>query len=231
MKATWSRSRQPGFTNGGIINRKLEIGDRRSEVRCLMSDVRCPMSDLIPPTSYLTPMFLEKLKHIKAFILDVDGVMTNGMLLVTESGEFLRQFNIKDGYALQLAVKRGFKIAVVSGARSKGVEHRLRGLGIKDIYLGLDSKTAAYNEFIEKNALLPEQVLFMGDDIPDLELMKMAGLAVCPADAVEEIKAVAHYISPKNGGDSCVRDIIEKVLKIQNLWSNADPSATDGSKI
>ncbi len=176
-------------------------------------------------------MFLEKLKYIKAFVLDVDGVMTNGMLLVTESGEFLRQFNIKDGYALQLAVKRGFKIAVVSGARSNGVEHRLRSLGITDIYLGLDSKTAAYNEFIRKNGLLPEQVLFMGDDIPDLELMKKAGLAVCPADAVEEIKAVSHYISPKNGGDSCVRDILEKVLKIQNLWTNADPSATDGSKI
>jgi 3-deoxy-D-manno-octulosonate 8-phosphate phosphatase (KDO 8-P phosphatase) len=176
-------------------------------------------------------MFLEKLKHIKAFVLDVDGVMTNGLLLVTESGEFLRQFNIKDGYALQLAVKQGFKIAVVSGARSKGVEHRLRGLGITDIYLGLDSKTAAYNEFLEKNGLLPEQVLFMGDDIPDLELMKMAGLAVCPADAVEEIKALAHYISPRNGGDSCVRDIVEKVLKIQNLWANSATSATDGSRI
>ncbi|MBM3401438.1 MAG: HAD-IIIA family hydrolase [Bacteroidetes bacterium] len=176
-------------------------------------------------------MFLEKLKHIKAFIFDVDGVMTNGMLLVTESGEFLRQFNIKDGYALQLAVKRGFKLAVLSGARSKGVEHRLRGLGVQDIYLGLDSKTDAYHEFIDKNGLLPEQVLFMGDDIPDLELMKMAGLAVCPADAVEEIKAVSHYISPKNGGDSCVRDIVEKVLRIQGLWASEDPSASDGSRI
>jgi 3-deoxy-D-manno-octulosonate 8-phosphate phosphatase (KDO 8-P phosphatase) len=177
-------------------------------------------------------MFLEKLKHIKAFVLDVDGVMTNGLLLVTESGEFLRQFNIKDGYAIQLAVKRGFKIAVVSGARSKGVELRLRGLGITDIYLGLDLKAAAYNEFIQKNLLSPEQVLFMGDDIPDLELMKLAGLSTCPADAVEEIKALAHYISPKNGGDSCVRDIIEKVLKIQNLWTTEDTySATDGSQI
>lgn len=175
-------------------------------------------------------MFLEKLKHIKAFVLDVDGVMTNGMLLVTESGELLRQFNIKDGYALQLAIKRGFKIAVVSGARSKGVEHRLRGLGITDIYLGLDSKTAAYNEFINKNELLPEQVIFMGDDIPDLELMKMACLATCPADAVEEIKALAHYISPKNGGDACVRDIIEKVMKVQNLWTDTNPSASDGNK-
>lgn len=176
-------------------------------------------------------MFLKKLKHIKAFIFDVDGVMTNGMLLVTESGEFLRQFNIKDGYALQLAVKRGFKLAVLSGARSKGVEHRLRGLGVQDIYLGLDSKIDAYHEFIEKNGLLPEQVLFMGDDIPDLELMKMVGLAVCPADAVEEIKAVSHYISPKNGGDSCVRDIVEKVLRIQNLWSSEDSTASDGNRI
>ena len=213
-----------------------------SDVRSLMSDIRpqhyishltSHISHLISHISTLTSqlMFLEKLKHIKAFVLDVDGVMTNGLLLVTESGEFLRQFNIKDGYALQLAVKQGFKIAVVSGARSKGVEHRLRGLGITDIYLGLDSKTAAYNEFLEQNGLLPEQVLFMGDDIPDLELMKMAGLAVCPADAVEEIKAIAHYISPRNGGESCVRDIVEKVLKIQNLWANSDNSATDGSRI
>ncbi|MFA6946171.1 MAG: HAD hydrolase family protein, partial [Pedobacter sp.] len=140
-------------------------------------------------------MFLEKLNHIKAFVFDVDGVLTNGMLLVTEAGEQLRQFNIKDGYALQLAVKRGFKIAVVSGARSKGVEHRLRGLGIENVFLGLDSKLEVYMGFLNKNELLPEQVLFMGDDIPDLQLMKLAGLAVCPADAVEEIKAVSHYIS------------------------------------
>ena len=173
-------------------------------------------------------MFLEKLKHIKAFILDVDGVLTNGMLLVTEAGEQLRQFNIKDGYALQLAVKRGFKIAVVSGARSKGVEHRLRGLGIENVFLGLDSKLEVYMEFLNKNELMPEQVLFMGDDIPDLQLMKLAGLAVCPADAVEEIKAVSHYISPRNGGDACVRDIIEKVLKIQNAWDDEVPSAHDG---
>ncbi len=174
-------------------------------------------------------MFLEKLKHIKAFILDVDGVLTNGMLLVTESGEQLRQFNIKDGYAMQLAVKHGFKIAVVSGARSKGVEARLRGLGIVDIFLGLDSKLEVYTEFLRKNGLKPEQVLFMGDDIPDLPVMKLAGLAVCPSDAVEEIKAVSHYISPKSGGDAFVRDVIEKVLKIQNLWTEASPSASDGS--
>lgn len=174
-------------------------------------------------------MFLEKIKHIKAFVLDVDGVLTNGMLMMTESGEQLRQFNIKDGYALQLAIKRGFKIAIVSGARSKGVEHRLKGLGIKDVYLGLDSKTEAYQEFISKNSLSSEQVLFMGDDIPDLQLMKLAGLAVCPADAVEEIKSFSHYISSRKGGEAFVRDIIEKVLKVQNLWADTLPSANDGS--
>jgi 3-deoxy-D-manno-octulosonate 8-phosphate phosphatase (KDO 8-P phosphatase) len=174
-------------------------------------------------------MFLEKLKHIKAILLDVDGVLTNGILLLTESGEQLRQFNIKDGYALQLAVKRGLKLAALSGARSKGVEYRLKGLGIEDVFLGLDSKIEVYNKYLLENNLSPEQVLFVGDDMPDLQVMKLAGLAVCPADAIEEIKAISHYISPKNGGEGCVRDIIEKVLKIQNLWQDQLPSADDGS--
>ncbi|WP_395802836.1 KdsC family phosphatase [Daejeonella sp.] len=176
-------------------------------------------------------MFLEKLKHIKAIILDVDGVLTNGMLILTESGEQLRQFNIKDGYALQLAVKRGLKLAALSGAQSKGVEYRLKGLGIEDVFLGLDSKIEVYNKYLLENDLSPEQVLFVGDDMPDLQVMKLAGLAVCPADAIEEIKAISHYISPKNGGEGCVRDIIEKVLKIQNLWYDQLPSANDGSSI
>jgi 3-deoxy-D-manno-octulosonate 8-phosphate phosphatase (KDO 8-P phosphatase) len=174
-------------------------------------------------------MFLQQLKHIKAILLDVDGVLTNGMLMLTESGEQLRQFNIKDGYALQLAVKRGLKLAALSGARSKGVEYRLKGLGIKDVFLGLDSKIEVYNRYLLENNLSPQQVLFVGDDMPDLQVMKLAGLAVCPADAIEEIKAISHYISPKNGGEGCVRDIIEKVLKIQNLWYDQLPSANDGS--
>ena len=174
-------------------------------------------------------MFLEKLKYIRAILLDVDGVLTNGNLLLTESGEQLRQFNIKDGYALQLAVKRGIKIAALSGARSKGVEHRLRGLGIQDVFLGLDSKIEVYKNYLAQHNLATEEVLFVGDDMPDLQVMTMAGLAVCPADAVEEIKAISHYISPKNGGEGCVRDIVEKVLKIQNLWFEQLPSADDGS--
>ncbi|MEJ7778162.1 MAG: HAD-IIIA family hydrolase [Daejeonella sp.] len=174
-------------------------------------------------------MFLEKIKHIKAFVLDVDGVLTDGTVLVTETGEQLRTFSIKDGYALQLAVKRGYHVAVVSGGRSKGIELRLKGLGISDIFLGLESKIETYHNFLESKGLLSEQVLYMGDDIPDLPVIRLAGLAACPADAAEEIKAVCDYISPKQGGAGCVRDLIEKVLKIRNDWHDEQPSADDGT--
>lgn len=174
-------------------------------------------------------MFLEKIKHIKAFILDVDGVLTDGTVLVTETGEQHRRFNIKDGYALQLAVKRGYYVAVLSGGRSKGIELRLKGLGISEVHLGLDSKVETYHNVLKSFCCSKEQVLYIGDDIPDLQVIKLAGLAVCPADAVEEIKSICDYISPKKGGEGCVRDVIEKVLKIQGNWFDESPSAHDGS--
>jgi 3-deoxy-D-manno-octulosonate 8-phosphate phosphatase (KDO 8-P phosphatase) len=174
-------------------------------------------------------VFLEKIKHIKAFIFDVDGVLTDGLVHVTETGEQLRQFNIKDGYSLQLAVKRGYKIAVITGGRSAGVRLRLQGLGISDIFMEVDSKIGVYNQFMDDHQLSAEEILYMGDDVPDLQVMMLAGLPVCPADAVEEIKAVSKYISPKSGGRGCVRDVIEKVLKIQNQWNDPSPSAKDGS--
>ncbi|WP_026899118.1 KdsC family phosphatase [Daejeonella oryzae] len=173
-------------------------------------------------------MVLEKFKFIKAFVFDVDGVLTDGIVHVTESGEQLRQFNIKDGYALQLAIKRGFKIAVISGGHSQGVKIRLNGLGIDEVFLGADSKTEIYSEFLSKNSLSAEQVMYMGDDIPDLPPMQMAGIPVCPADAVSEIKEISLYISHRDGGKGCVRDVIEKVLKLQNKWMNETPSAKDG---
>ncbi|HYK77640.1 MAG TPA: HAD-IIIA family hydrolase [Daejeonella sp.] len=174
-------------------------------------------------------MFLEKLKSVKAFVFDVDGVLTDGMVHVTETGEQLRQFNIKDGYALQLAVKRGYPIAIISGGRSVGVSLRLKGLGIQHVFMGVDSKIESYHQFLAHYQLSSEQVMYMGDDIPDLPVMQLAGLKVCPADAAEEIKAIAHYISPKEGGKGCVRDVLEKVLKIQNNWMDANPSALDGT--
>lgn len=162
--------------------------------------------------------FLTKLKDISTFIFDVDGVLTDGSVYVMENGEQARQFNIKDGYAVQLAVKCGYNVCAISGSRSKISIHRLNSLGVKDVYVGAHTKTENFRAYLEEKHVSPASVLFMGDDIPDLEVMKLAGLAVCPADAAEEIKSVSLYVSPFNGGRGAVRDIIEKVLKIQGKW-------------
>src|SRR5690606_36708015 len=148
----------------------------------------------------------EKFKKIKAFVFDVDGVLTNGEILVTENGEQLRTFFIKDGYALQLAVKRNFPIAVITGGKSQGIKSRMQGLGIKDVFTDISNKIEILNNWMAEHNLKSEDVLFMGDDIPDLEAMKSVGFATCPADAVEDIKAVSQYISSFNGGRGAVRD-------------------------
>ena len=173
-------------------------------------------------------MFLDKLNQVNTFIFDVDGVLTDGSVLVTEKGEQLRQFNIKDGYALQLAVKRGYRVIIISGAHSDGVELRLLSLGIKEIFLGVNTKVDVYKQLQKTHQRSAENIIYMGDDLPDLPVMTMVGLPVCPADAVEEIKAISCYISPKAGGKGCARDIIEKVLKIQQKWYDPAPSASDG---
>src|ERR1700712_6040665 len=162
--------------------------------------------------------FLSKLKEITTFVFDVDGVLTDGSVFVTEDGLQSRAFNIKDGYALQLAVKCGYNVCTVSGSRSKSAVYRLNSLGIKDVYMGIHTKIEKLKVYLEEKHISPENVLYMGDDIPDLEVMKFVGLAVCPADAVEEIKAVSNYVSYCAGGKGCARDVIEKVLKIQDRW-------------
>lgn len=174
-------------------------------------------------------MFLSKLYQIKAFVLDVDGVLTDATVHVTESGEQLRCFNVRDGYAIQLAIKKGFKVCAISGGKSQGVVLRLNALGIQDVHIGIARKTEVYNQFVNENGLSSEEILYMGDDIPDLPVMKLAGVAVCPADAVEEVKELSVYISPKGGGQGCVRDVIEKVMKIQDKWFDADPVAGDST--
>src|ERR1700743_1129238 len=161
---------------------------------------------------------LTKLKDITTFIFDVDGVLTDGSVFVTEDGVQSRAFNIKDGYALQLAVKCGYNVVSVSGSRSKSSLHRLNSLGITDVYMGIHTKIEKLKIYLEEKSISPESVLYMGDDIPDLEVMKFVGLPVCPADAVEEIKAICKYVSPYEGGKGCVRDVIEKVLKVQDNW-------------
>ncbi|MES2809697.1 MAG: HAD-IIIA family hydrolase [Bacteroidota bacterium] len=166
--------------------------------------------------------FLTKLKDITTFIFDVDGVLTDGSVFVTETGEQSRAFNIKDGYALQLAVKCGYNVCAISGSRSKTAIYRLNSLGITDVFMGAHVKTIKFKDYLESKHILPANVLYMGDDIPDLGVMKLAGLPVCPADACEEVKALSQYVSPYGGGKGCARDVIEKVLKVQDKWMSAE---------
>lgn len=174
-------------------------------------------------------MFLQKLKDITTLIFDVDGVLTTGDILASNTGEFLRSFNIKDGYALQLAVKKGYHVCIISGGSGEAMQKRFEGLGIKNIYLGVSDKVAVFEQILAQYHLQPAEVLYMGDDIPDYKIMKLVGLPTCPADAVEEIKALSTYISPYNGGKTAVRDVIEKVLKIQGKWFDPNPSAADSA--
>ncbi len=157
-------------------------------------------------------------KPITTFIFDVDGVMTDGSIQILENGELSRTMNIKDGFALQYAIKKNYRVAVISGGRSLQVEKRLLGLGLTDIYLGIISKEDKMEDYLQLHALTREEVLYMGDDLPDLEAMRMVGLPACPANAVKEIKALCQYISPFKGGAGCVRDVIEKVMTINGDW-------------
>lgn len=171
-------------------------------------------------------MLFDKFKRVKAFVFDVDGVLSDGNILMTEQGEQLRSFNIKDGYALQLAIRKGYPIAIITGGKSLGVVKRMEGLGISDVFIGVDDKRAVLHDWLSRSSLKPDDVLYMGDDIPDLENMKLVGLPTCPADAMEEIKAVAAYISFRNGGTGAVRDVIEKVMKLQGTWDESQRTVT-----
>ncbi len=162
--------------------------------------------------------YKEDLKKIKTLIFDYDGVLTDGVVLITNSGEQLRTGHVKDGYALQLAVKTGLRVVVISGGFSESVKHRCKALNLTDVFLGIENKLAAFSEYIQNHNLDPSEILYMGDDIPDYEVMKIIGMPVCPADAAQEIKAICRYISHFKGGEGCVRDIIEQVLKVQGKW-------------
>lgn len=163
---------------------------------------------------------LTKFEQIEAIFLDVDGVLTDGSILVTEEGHQLRTMNIKDGYALQWAVKQGIRICIISGGRSEGVVRRLNGLGITDVFTGISDKRSCFDQYLIEHRIDVSRTLYMGDDIPDLPVMKLCGLKTCPQDAASEIKEMADYISPFNGGKGCVRDVVEKVLKIQGKWEH-----------
>ncbi len=164
--------------------------------------------------------YKELLSAITTFIFDFDGVMTDGGVIMSNEGEPLRITNVKDGYALQLARRMGYRIAVISGAKADSMMQRLKMLKVEDVFLGVRDKKQVYLDYVEENALKHEEILFMGDDIPDHELMLMAGVSTCPADAAEEIKSMARYISHLPGGRGCVRDVIEQVMKVQGKWMN-----------
>ncbi|MBI2730619.1 MAG: HAD-IIIA family hydrolase, partial [Sphingobacteriales bacterium] len=161
---------------------------------------------------------LSLFKPIKAFVLDVDGVLTDGSLLVMPDGEWVRRMSVKDGYVLQLAVKKGYEVFIISGATSKPVADRLRKLGVKEVHNGVSNKKQLLLQLMQQYNLNKELVLYMGDDIPDYEAMQEAGLLTCPADAVAEIRQICQYISPVKGGEGCVRDVMEKVMKLNNHW-------------
>ena len=158
-------------------------------------------------------------QKITTFIFDVDGVLTDGSVLVLDNGLQARRMNIKDGFALQMAVKNGYRVLIVSGGNSPQVVHRLEKLGITDVHMSVLDKKTFVSEYITKNNLAKEEILYMGDDLPDLPAMSVVGLATCPADAVSEIKESAQYISHLNGGNACVREVIEKVLKLNDNWN------------
>ncbi|MEI9944849.1 MAG: HAD hydrolase-like protein [Chitinophagaceae bacterium] len=166
-------------------------------------------------------------RKITTFIFDIDGVLTDGTVLVLENGLQARRMNIKDGYALQLAVKTGYKIYVVSGSTASPVVERLNKLGITEVHFSVLDKKKFVETLLANNNLEPSKVLYMGDDIPDLPAMKAVGLPVCPADAVTEIRNISSYISTFSGGFGCVRDVIEKVLKANDQWysDSSIPSA------
>ena len=159
------------------------------------------------------------MNHITTFIFDVDGVLTDGTVRVSQTGEMLRDMHIRDGFAMKAALECGYNVCIISGGSNEGVRIRLRNLGITDIHLAAPDKVATFKEYIELYNIKPEEVLYMGDDIPDYHVMKLVGLPTCPQDASPEIKGISNYISHINGGKGAVRDVIEQVMKVQGKWN------------
>jgi 3-deoxy-D-manno-octulosonate 8-phosphate phosphatase (KDO 8-P phosphatase) len=167
--------------------------------------------------------YKEKLKHITTFVFDFDGVLSDGKIIVAPDGDQLRVTNVKDGYAMQYALRKGYRICIISGGYSESMRLRyLNFLPQVDVFLKVSDKTKVFTEYLTQHNISPEQVAYMGDDIPDYEVMQLAGLKTCPADAAVEIQETAHYISHRKGGEGCARDIIEQTLRCQDHWFKED---------
>ena len=163
-------------------------------------------------------MDYNRINKITTFIFDVDGVLTDSQILITESGDLLRSMSTRDGQAIKFAIDAGYHVAIITKGGSKGVKSRLTGLGISDIYDNLETKQAAYADLISKYNLKSEEILYMGDDLPDIPLIKQVGLSACPNDASSDVLAIAEYISPAKGGHGAVRDVIERIMRCQDKW-------------
>ena len=166
--------------------------------------------------------YKEKLKHITTFIFDFDGVLSSGKIIVLPDGDQLRITDVKDGYAMQYALRQGYKVCIISGGYSESMRLRYQGFPQMDIFLKVSDKTKIFSKYLEDNDINPEHVLYIGDDIPDYDVMQLAGLKACPADAAIEIRQTSHYISHCKGGDGCVRDVIEQTLRVQDKWFKED---------
>lgn len=162
--------------------------------------------------------YKEYLNKINTFIFDVDGVFTDGSLLIDNEGNLLRTMNVKDGYAVKIALTKGYNVCIITGGNNEAVKIRLNNLGVEDIYMNFHDKVSAFEDYTSKKGIIPEQTLYMGDDLPDIPVMTRIGLPTCPQDAVAEVKAISKYISHIKGGKGCVRDVIEQVLKVQDNW-------------
>lgn len=163
--------------------------------------------------------YKEIMNRINTFIFDVDGVLTDGTITITTDGQMHRTMHTKDGFAIKTALQQGYNVCIISGGTNEGVRKRLKGLGVTDIYLGAHHKIMALEEYCDIYSIALENILYMGDDIPDLPVMNEVGLPTCPQDAVSEVKEASKYISHMDGGKGCVRDVIEQVLKVQGKWS------------
>lgn len=166
--------------------------------------------------------FKQALNGVRGFAFDVDGVLSANCIALSDSGEPMRMANIKDGYAIQLAAKLGYPIAIITGARSESIRRRYEALGVSDVYLGASHKTVQFEDFLGRHGLSASEVLYMGDDIPDYGVMRVCGVATCPCDAAAEIKGVADYVSDRGAGEGCVRDVIEQVLRQHGHWMGSD---------
>lgn len=164
--------------------------------------------------------YRERLKNITTFIFDYDGVLTDGSVIMLPDGDGVRRSNVKDGYALNFAVKNGYRVVIISGGKSLSMQKRMDALKITDVFLGVTYKLDVFEEYCDVNELNPDEIVYMGDDIPDYQVMQRVGIACCPADADVEIQKISHYISTHNGGSGCVRDIIEQVMRVQGKWMN-----------